>query len=238
MDWNMSICAVPFPFKDADGIRQRNAINSWLLLKPKPEVILLGDDEGVAEYAETHGLRHVGRIRKNEHGDMDCADLFAKLQQAASFPTILYADCDIMLLSNFPAILRRVSEKYKTYMMVGGRWSIPTPASDLDFTDPKWEEKALAQVTRHHEHGTDYYAFPRGFVRDMPTFSMGAGTWDGWFMWYALHRKAELVRADFVTKTLHQDHGPRFKTRPGKPYNKDLCKNKVLWVDSATVTLR
>jgi len=55
VNWKFTIVSVPFPFKGADGVRQRSAIQSWLHLEPTPEIILMGDDEGVPEYAQEHG---------------------------------------------------------------------------------------------------------------------------------------------------------------------------------------
>jgi hypothetical protein len=38
---------------------QRNALQSWFLLKPTPTVLLFGDDPGVKEAAAEYGAVHV-----------------------------------------------------------------------------------------------------------------------------------------------------------------------------------
>ncbi len=40
---------------------QRNAIKSWTLLRPKPEIFLIGDDEGTAEVCRESDLPPLNR---------------------------------------------------------------------------------------------------------------------------------------------------------------------------------
>ena len=57
----LTIFATPKRFQGHIGVIQRNAIASWTHLKPKPEIILFGTDEGTAEIARGFGVkaRHV-----------------------------------------------------------------------------------------------------------------------------------------------------------------------------------
>ena len=52
----LTIFACPKGFVGRAGEIQRNAIRSWVRLGPDVEVILLGDDEGVAEAAQELGM--------------------------------------------------------------------------------------------------------------------------------------------------------------------------------------
>lgn len=45
----LTIFSYPKPFKGHIDVIQRNAINSWTLLNPKPEIILACDEEGTKE---------------------------------------------------------------------------------------------------------------------------------------------------------------------------------------------
>ena len=64
----ISIFTVPKPFIGKIGIIQHNAITSWTLLKPKPEIILFGDEIGTAAIAHDLGLNHVPDIECNTYG--------------------------------------------------------------------------------------------------------------------------------------------------------------------------
>ncbi|MFZ0637415.1 MAG: hypothetical protein WAM08_17985, partial [Candidatus Acidiferrales bacterium] len=62
----LTLFAMPKPFEGHIGIIQRNAITSWTRLTPQPEIILFGDEAGVAEIAGELGLRHVAHVKRNE----------------------------------------------------------------------------------------------------------------------------------------------------------------------------
>ena len=55
----------PRGFEGRIGVIQRNAILSWLALKPRPEIIVLGNDPGVAEICRELGLRHLPEVLRN-----------------------------------------------------------------------------------------------------------------------------------------------------------------------------
>ena len=64
----ITLFTCPKPFRGHIGIIQRNAIKSWTLLKPKPEIILIGDEEGILEVCKELDLIHIPTIEKNEFG--------------------------------------------------------------------------------------------------------------------------------------------------------------------------
>src|SRR5207244_10609033 len=89
------------PFKGHIGIIQRNAIASWALLHPRPEIILFGNEEGTAEAAMDIGALHVSQVARNEFGTPLLNDLFQKAEQLASHQTLCYVNADILLLDDF-----------------------------------------------------------------------------------------------------------------------------------------
>ena len=46
-----TIFTIPKPFQGHIGTIQRNAIQSWTLLHPRPEIILFGSEAGTAQVA-------------------------------------------------------------------------------------------------------------------------------------------------------------------------------------------
>jgi hypothetical protein len=67
----ITILAMPKPFHRDIGTIQRNAITSWTKPQPRPEIILIGNEEGVAECARELGLVHIPEIARNRHGQPD-----------------------------------------------------------------------------------------------------------------------------------------------------------------------
>jgi hypothetical protein len=51
-------------FLGRKGIIQRNAIKSWTLLQPKPEIILIRDKEGIAGICTEFDLIHIPKVEK------------------------------------------------------------------------------------------------------------------------------------------------------------------------------
>ena len=62
----LTIFAIPKAFKGHVDIIQRNALKSWTLLQPQCEIILCGDDPGVAEVAGDFGAEHLPDIERNK----------------------------------------------------------------------------------------------------------------------------------------------------------------------------
>ncbi|MGQ9834042.1 MAG: glycosyl transferase family 2, partial [Candidatus Villigracilaceae bacterium] len=64
----LTLFSAPKPFTDPHiAVIQRNAIQSWLRL-PDVEVILLGDEAGLAQVAAEFGVKHLPEVACNPSG--------------------------------------------------------------------------------------------------------------------------------------------------------------------------
>jgi len=63
-----TIFTVPKAFIDTTQVIQENAISSWKALHPDIEIVLFGDEKGIAEAAEKYGCIHYDDIEKNQYG--------------------------------------------------------------------------------------------------------------------------------------------------------------------------
>jgi len=72
----LTLLSAPKPFRGHIGVIQTNAITSWLRLSPPCEVVLFGDDEGVADAAQRTGARHVPQVARNQYGTPILSDVF------------------------------------------------------------------------------------------------------------------------------------------------------------------
>jgi len=79
----LTLFTIPKPFSGAAAIAQDNAIESWQRVAPDVEILLFGDEAGIAEAAVRHGVGHVAQIRRNEHGTPLLDDAFATAQARA-----------------------------------------------------------------------------------------------------------------------------------------------------------
>ena len=72
----ITIFAVPLPFSGGDKTNQHNAIKSWMRISPRPEIILLGNEKGVAGFAKANNLVHIPLIGKTVDGYISIASMF------------------------------------------------------------------------------------------------------------------------------------------------------------------
>lgn len=203
----LTIFAIPKPFRGDIKVIQTNAILSWLSLRPKCELILLGNEEDTAEVASRFGMRHIPDVECNEYGTPLVNSVFNIAQSAASYPLMCYVNADIILMSDFLSAISRIKER--PCLMVGRRWDIDL-SCPVDFDNPNWEIELQRDIQRrgklHGQWGLDYFVFPRGFYRDIPPFAIGRGGWDNWLVYRARLAKVPVIDATRAITAVHQNH--------------------------------
>src|SRR6516162_9243145 len=106
----ITIFAVPKVFRGHTAIIQRNAITSWTLLRPRPEIILFGIESGTEEICRERGLQHIPEVSCSAFGAPLLRDLFQKAQRSAKHDLLCYVNSDIMLLNDFSIAAREASK--------------------------------------------------------------------------------------------------------------------------------
>jgi hypothetical protein len=208
---NLTIFAVPKAFHGLFAIIQRNAIKSWTHIRPRPEIILLGDDSGTEETARDLGTKFIPEIRRNEFGTPLLNDIFEKAEKAASNSILCYVNSDIILPTDFGEIVARIT--FKRFLIVGQRWNLEIK-TELDFTDPDCEKKLndrrKAEGDLEPVSGVDYFIYRRGCINNMPPFALGRTAWDNWLVFKARLSKIPVIDATQVLTVIHQkhDYGP------------------------------
>jgi hypothetical protein len=204
----LTIFAAPKPFRGHIGVIQRNAIRSWTLLRPACEIILMGNEEGIAEIAVEFGLQHVPDIARTTLGTPLVSGLFKQAEQSSDRPLLCYVNSDIILMSDFMEALQRVVGYEKRFLMVGHRWDLDV-TDRLEFT-PAWEETLRRQVktrgTLAGQWSIDFFAFPRGELGEIPHFALGRPNWDNWMLYRARSLRMPLIDATPVVMAVHQNH--------------------------------
>ena len=204
----LTIFATPKKFDGHIGVIQRNAIQSWTRMAPRPNIILFGTEAGTAETARELGLVHVSNIKCNQWGTPLVSDLFEQAESHSTSPVLSYVNSDIVLFDDFAQALTRVSALTQNFLMVGRR-------TDLDIRDEISFENDWVQAlrTRAHREGElqiarsiDYFAFSRGLYPAMPPLAIGRFWWDNWLLWKARALSAAVVDATREVLIIHQNH--------------------------------
>ncbi|MDJ0649525.1 MAG: glycosyltransferase family 2 protein [Xenococcaceae cyanobacterium MO_188.B19] len=204
----VTIFSVPKPFVGHIGIIQYNAIASWSLLTPRPEIILFGNETGTAAVAKKFNLIHIPEVRKNQYGTPLLDDIFAYIHHQATKNIITYVNTDIILISDFSLAVQSVAEDLEDYLLIGRRWNIEINKV-LDFNSG-WESRLSRTIKEKASLAQcdckDYFVFPKHLFGKIPPFAVGRGYWDTWMVRKALDNGYPVVDSSLAITAIHQNH--------------------------------
>jgi hypothetical protein len=206
----ITLFAIPKPMEGEFLRLQENAIDSWIRLGPEVEVILFGNEAGVADFARRRGVAHFEGVARNEYGTPRVDDLFRRAEAGASEPLLGYVNADIILGRDLIPAIRILARERRTFLAVGRRWDLDLEEAVV-FSDPHWEDRlrklARERGNMHASSGIDYFIYRRGLWKEIPPFAVGRTMWDNWLIWRARAGGAMVVDATPSIWALHQNHG-------------------------------
>jgi hypothetical protein len=143
----LTVFSTAKPFHGHSGIIQWNALKSWTLLHSDVEVILFGDEDGAAETCRNLGIRHEPKVCRNENGTKYLSYIFDRAHEISRHKFLCYANCDIMLASDFRTALELTSRTYSEFLIIGRRWdtNIREP---WDFGHANWDHQLRSLALR------------------------------------------------------------------------------------------
>jgi hypothetical protein len=204
----ITFIAIPKPFQGHIGVIQKNAIRSWTLLRPRPEIILMGDEKGTKEIAKKFNLRHVPNIGTNEYGTPLHSFLFSEGERLASNDWICQATSDIILTSEIVDAFEFIRQRLPRCLIVAKRWNVEINEL-IDFS-AGWEEKLKSYVMtsgkREGHTGSDMFIFPKNLYGEIPPFSVGRAVFDNWFFYYTHSKGIPIVDITKKIFMIHQYH--------------------------------
>jgi hypothetical protein len=240
----LTIFSTARPLTGKPALQQRNAIRSWTSLRPAPDIVLFGDEDGVADICRELGLIHVPHVARTEFGMPLVNDMFLKAQGLSRFDSLCYVNSDIVLMSDFGRALIRIKawSRQQPFLMVGKHREVGID-EPLDFSS-HWEDRVRELLSRDGQMGPalalDWFAFSRGLFVDMPQFAVGRAGWDNWMVYGARRCGARVIDTSVVVSAVHQRHdyshhpdGQRgVHTGPEAEYNVRLARSQIpgpLW---------
>lgn len=215
----ITIFSTPRPFKGPFDIIQRNAIKSWLELRPKCEIILFEDEERTTgKVAEEFGVKYIKDFTCNEFGTPLLNDVFEKARRSAKHEILAQVNTDIILMNDFLGAISQIKKhiKEKPFLMVGRRWDLDFK-EPLNFKEDNWERELQDRATKkgslHGFSGMDYWVFPRDFSFNLPAFVVGRPGIDSWLIYRVRSLRIPVIDATKMITIVHQNHNyPRKKS--------------------------
>ena len=205
----ITIFTAPKPFTNPHiALIQRNAIQSWQHLGIEVQVLVAGDEQGIAEFAQEAGLQHLSKITCNPLGTPLVSDIFGRARQASTSPLLAYVNADILLTPHLVEVVHQIFSQVEQFLIVGQRYDL-SQQKPIEFL-PGWELFLLSDTQirgrLHPPAGSDYFIFSRDCFTDIPKFTVGRAGWDNWMLYQARVKGYPLVDATHSITVIHQDH--------------------------------
>ena len=204
----ITLFSAPKPFTDPHiAMIQRNAIRSWTLL-PETEILLLGEEAGLAQAAGEFGVRHVTGVRCNDNGTPLISSMFQLAHANSRSDLLCIINADMILMPDFMGAARQVMKLKDTFVLLSQRWDLDL-RQPLDFSGD-WAGR-LRSVVRsegmlHRHAGSDFFLFPKSCYTDVPDFAIGRAGWDNWMIYNARREKWPVIDCTPSVMIVHQNH--------------------------------
>jgi hypothetical protein len=186
---------------------QRNAIKSWTLL-PDVEVIILGEEIGLAETAKELGVKHIPNVARNESGVPLISSMFQLARENSNSDLLCIINADMILMPDFVEAARRSRLQRDEFVMLSQRWDydITEPINFAEGWDSKLRESVRKQDQLHRPAGSDFFLFPKSCYQDVPDFTIGRAGWDNWMIYKARAEKWAVIDCTPSIMIVHQNH--------------------------------
>ncbi|MCS7297171.1 MAG: hypothetical protein RMK19_06685 [Bacteroidia bacterium] len=202
----ITLFACPRGFTDPEtALAQVKAIQSWLLLQPRPQIILFGDEPGVREIAQQYALEHIPEVQLTAHGTPILSDIFRIARTQAKHKYLAYVNADICIGKRIYEAIKVAEKKWPHFLLVSSPHVVPYEKLEIR---AGFEEEALNQlVSSPTPSGADLFIFSK-LVYDkvyvsMPPFIVGRLFWDFWLMAEAVLRGIPCIDGSEYALTFH-----------------------------------
>src|SRR5512142_3111011 len=118
----LTIFTAPKPFTNPHiALIQRNAIYSWMNLGPQVEVILMGEEAGLAEFAAECGVKHLPDVARNANGTPLVSSMFDLARRNSSSLLLACVNADILLMPDVVQGAMQTARLAEKFLIVGQR---------------------------------------------------------------------------------------------------------------------
>ncbi len=204
----ITLFSAPKPFTDPHiAMIQRNAIHSWTLL-PDIEVIILGEETGLAEAADEFRVKHIPDVARNESGTPLISSMFQLARENSNSDLLCIINADMILMPDFVEAAKQVVKLKDKFVLLSQRW-------DLDVTQPieftnGWQDTlrntVYAAGSLHRPSGSDFFLFPLSTFYEIPPFTIGRAGWDNWMIYKARKEGWAVIDCTPSIMVVHQNH--------------------------------
>jgi hypothetical protein len=235
----ITLFSAPKPFTDPHiAMIQRNAIKSWTLL-PEVEVLLLGEEAGLAEAARELGVGHIRNVACNESGTPLISSMFELTRRDSNSDLLCIINADMILMSDFVEAARRSRMLRDKFVLLSQRWDSDV-TQPIEFTNG-WEDQLRSTVhasgSLHRPAGSDFFLFPLSTFQEIPPFTIGRAGWDNWMIYKARKENWPVIDCTPSLMIVHQNHDYRHLPG-GKPHYEHPDTNENIRLAGGEANIR
>jgi len=206
----LTLFSAPKPFTNPHiAMIQRNAIRSWTLL-PDVEIILLGEETGLAEAAKELGVKHLPNVVCNSGTPLISSmfQLARDASQRSDSDLLCIINADMILMSDFVEAAKQVAKLKDKFVLLSQRWDyeIESPLHFVSGWESRLGESVRKQNQLHRPAGSDFFLFPKSCYDDVPNFTIGRAGWDNWMIYKARQEKWPVIDCTPSVMIVHQNH--------------------------------
>jgi hypothetical protein len=235
----ITLFSAPKPFTDPHiAMIQRNAIKSWTLL-PDVEVILLGEEKGLAKAAKEFGVNHIRDVARNKGGVPLISSMFQLARENSNSDLLCIVNTDMILLPDFVEAARRSRMLRDKYVLLSQRWDydIESPLEFAEGWETQLRESVRKQDQLHRPAGSDFFLFPKSCYEDVPDFTIGRAGWDNWMIYKARKEGWPVIDCTPSVMIVHQNHD--YSHLPdGKPHYEHPETNENIRIAGGQANIR
>ncbi len=235
----ITLFSAPKPFTNPHiAMIQHNAIKSWTLL-PDVEVILLGEEQGLAEAAKELGVRHIASVERNANGVPLISSMFKLARENSNSHLFCIINADMVLMSDFVENAKQAMKLKDKFVLLSQRWDLDMTAP-LDFSGD-WSRGLRSTVNGqgqlHRPAGSDFFLFPKSCYTDIPNFIIGRAGWDNWMIYKARKENWAVIDCTPSIMIVHQNHD--YSHLPdGKPHYEHPDTNENIRLAGGQANIR
>lgn len=206
----------PKPFVGIDGDNQIKAVTSWVNIDPHVEVIIYGKAKNAGEVCHMLGARYVPEIESSPSGLPYFNAIAEHARTTGKYDIQIYLNCDILLSKKVLSALKLVT--FDKFLVIGQRIDLAQNVS-IKVDRNQWTQSlttlaASGKATLHGPTGKDYFIFPRGLWKGLPSLIIGRGGYDSALMAFCLRKNIPIIDATFIIPAFHLAH--KYKIIKGK----------------------
>ena len=240
----ITLFSAPKPFTNPHiAAIQRNALKAWTLLSDV-EVILIGEETGLAKAAHEVGVRHLPNVKCNENGTPLVSSMFQLARENSNSDLLCIINADMVLMPDFikSAMESRsllLQKRQPNFVLLSQRWDLDV-TQPIEFTEG-WQDRLRSTVHRHgslhRPAGSDFFLFPRACYTDVPDFTIGRAGWDNWMIYKARKESWPVIDCTPSVMIIHQNHD--YSHLPGgKPHYEHPDTNENIRLAGGQANIR